>query len=83
MLCVIPHILKDEKDHSESDQRKQVNNVIKTLLRGASKDEMYVTQDIFWTEYIDFDNKIGTFDADGFIWKNKDIKDGESHLWHQ
>ena len=29
MLCVIPHILKDTKDHLYSDHRKQVNNVIK------------------------------------------------------
>ena len=35
---------------------------------------MTVTQEIFWTEYTDFDNKIGSFDADEFIWKSKDIK---------
>ena len=28
MLCVIPHICKDSKDRSDSDYRKQVNNVI-------------------------------------------------------
>ena len=39
---------------------------------------MSVTQDIFWTEYTDFDNNIGSFDADEFIWKSKDIKDGNS-----
>ena len=44
---------------------------------------MAVTQDIFWTENTDFDNKIGTFDADEFIWKSKDIKDDNSHLWHK
>ena len=37
---------------------------------------------LFWTEYTDFDNKIGSFDADEFIWKSKDISDGNSHLWH-
>ena len=31
MLCVIPHIYKDEKYQSDSDNRKQVKNVIKTL----------------------------------------------------
>ena len=36
---------------------------------------MCVTQDIFWTEYTDFNNKIGSFDADEFIQKIKDIKD--------
>ena len=44
---------------------------------------MAVTQDIFWNEYTDFDNKIGSFDADEFIQKSEDIKDGNSHLWHQ
>ena len=44
---------------------------------------MAVTQDIFWTEYTEFDNKNGSFDADKFIWKIKDIRDGNSHLWHQ
>ena len=41
---------------------------------------MSVKQDIFWTEYTDFENKIGSFDADEFIWKIKDIKDVNSHL---
>ena len=44
---------------------------------------MAVTQDLFWTEYTDFDNKIGSFDADEVIWKIKDIIDGNSNLWHQ
>ena len=44
---------------------------------------MDVTQYIFWTEYTDFDNNIGSFDADEFIQKSKDIKDGNSNLWHQ
>ena len=44
---------------------------------------MTITQDIFWTKYTEFDNKIGSFDADKFIWKTEDITDGNSHLWHQ
>ena len=32
---------------------------------------MAVTQDIFWTEYTDFDNKIDSFDADDFYGKSK------------
>ena len=44
---------------------------------------MAVTLDIFWTKYTKFDNKIGSFDADEFIWKNKDIRYGNSHLQHQ
>ena len=67
MLCVIPHIRKDEKNHSYSDHRKKINNVIKTLFSGASEDKMCVTQDIFCTYYTDFDNNMGSFDADEFI----------------
>ena len=67
MLCVITHIRKDAKYHSDSDHRKKVNNVIKTLFSGASEEEMAVTQDIFWTEYTDFDKNIGSFNADEFI----------------
>ena len=38
MLCVIPHIRKDAKVHSDSDQSKQVNNVIEILLSGSSEE---------------------------------------------
>ena len=44
---------------------------------------MVVTKHIFWTVYTESDKKIGSFVADEFIWKNKDIKDGNSQLWHQ
>ena len=47
MLCVITHIRKDEKYHSDSDHRKQVNNVIKKFVSGASEEEMAVTQTYF------------------------------------
>ena len=83
MLCVITHIHKCAKDHSDSDHRKQVNNVITALFSGASEEEMDVTQDISCTKYTYFDNKIGPFNADEFIWKSKDIKDGNSRLCHQ
>ena len=83
MLCVILHICKDTKYHSYSDQRKQVNNEIKTLFHGLSLEEMAVTQDIFWTESTDFDNKNDSFDGDEFIWKSKNFRDGNFHLWNQ
>ena len=83
MLCVITHIRKDAKDHSDSDHRKEFNNVINILFSGASEEEMAVTLDLFWTEYTAFDNRVGSHDADEFIWKSKDISDGNSHLWHQ
>ena len=83
MLCVIPHICKDAKDHSDRNHRKQVNNVINTLFYGASEEEMAVTLDLFCTEYTAFDNMIGLYDADEFIRKRKEISDGNSHLWHQ
>ena len=44
---------------------------------------MDVTLDLFWTEYTSFDNMIGSFDADEFIWKRKEIGDGNRHLWNQ
>ena len=44
---------------------------------------MAVTQDIFWTECTEFENKNGSFDGDAFIWKIKYIRDGNSNLWHQ
>ena len=34
ILFVIPHMGKDSKYHSDSDNKKQVNNVIKTLFHG-------------------------------------------------
>ena len=47
MLCVIPHIHMDAKDHSDINHRKQVNNVIKRLFSGSSGEEMNVTLDMF------------------------------------
>ena len=73
--CVISHICIDAKDNSDRNHRKQVKNVIKRLFSGSSEDDMNVTLDMFWTEYTDFDNKIGSFDADEFIWKTKDMSD--------
>ena len=83
MLCVIPHICKDAKDHSDRNHRKQVNNVIKILFSVSSEEEMNVTLEVFWTEYTAFDNKVGSYDADEFIWKSKDIIDGNIHFWNQ
>ena len=44
IICVILHICKDVKYHSDSDHRKQVNNVIKTSFFGASVEEIDITQ---------------------------------------
>ena len=38
MLFVIHHILRNAKDNSDSDDRKQVNNVIKILFHGLPED---------------------------------------------
>ena len=38
MLCVIPHIRKYEKYHSDSAHRKQVNNVIKAFFDGVPEE---------------------------------------------
>ena len=78
MLCVINHIRKDAKDHSDIDNK--VNNEIKTLFHALSVDKMAVSQDLFRTEYTDFDDNNGSFDGDEVIRKSKDIRDGNSHL---
>ena len=62
---------------------KQVNNAIRKLFHGLSVEKIYITQDLFLTEYTFFDNKNGSFDGDEFIWKVKDIGDGSSHLWYK
>ena len=44
---------------------------------------MDVTQDIFFTEFTDFDNNNVSFYGNEFIWKSKYIRDGNNPLWHQ
>ena len=78
-MCYSIHSQRFKRSFS-SDNRKQVKMFIKKLFSGVSEEEIAVTQYIFWTEYADFDSKIGSFDADEFTWKSKDIKDGNSHL---
>ena len=80
MLCVITHIGKDPKYHSDSDNRKQVKNVIMIFFRVLSLDKTDVSQDTFWTEYTDFYNKNGSFYGEVFIFKSKDIRDGNSNF---
>ena len=43
-----------------------MNNIIKRLFSGSSEEEINVNLDMFWTEYTDFDNKVGSYDADLF-----------------
>ena len=83
MICVIPQIRKYSKYCSYNDHKKQVNIFIKTLFYGVPEDEMAITQDIFWNGYTEFDNKNGSFDADEFIRKIKDIRYDNSNLWHK
>ena len=83
MLCVITHILRYEKYHSYSEHKKQVNNLIKMLFHGLSDDEIYFTLELFCTDYTDLDKKNGLLDGDEFICTSKDIRYGNSHLWHQ
>ena len=37
---------------------------------------------MFWSEYTNFYQKVDTFSINKFIWINKDVRDGNSHLWH-
>ena len=83
MLCVNTHILKDAKYNSGSDNKKQDNNITLKTNYGLSEDKMDFTQYLFWSEYTLFGNKNGLIDGDGFIWKSKEIRDGNSHLWYQ
>ena len=53
------------------------------MFHRVPEDEITVAQEIFCTEYTYFDNKNSSFDADEFICKRKEIRDGNSHLWHQ
>ena len=47
-----------------------------------SEEEFHFTIDLFWTEIFDFDKNDSSFDGDEFIWKIKDIRYGNIHLWH-
>ena len=47
------------------------------------KTKCLLLKTIVWAECTDFDNKNGSFDEDECIWKIKNIRDGNSHLWHQ
>ena len=38
--------------------------MLSNIIFGKFEDKMAFTQDILWTEYNEFDNKIGSFDAD-------------------
>ena len=44
---------------------------------------MAINQDIYCTEYTEFDDRNGSFDWDEFIRKGKDIRNYSSHFWHQ
>ena len=83
MLCVITHIRNDVIDKAYGNNKKQVNNVTKKLFYGLSEEELYVTLDLFWSAYNDFNHKNGTFDGVEYICRNKDIINGISHIWNQ
>ena len=83
LLCVIPSILEDTLVHSNGEHMKQVNIFIKTFFHGLSEDKINETIEKIWTEYIAFNNKSDPFDINEFIWSNKDIRDGNIHIWHQ
>ena len=46
MLCVIPYIIKYASDHSDSDNRKHINNVIKILFHGLYDDDLHFTLEL-------------------------------------
>ena len=78
MIYVIPHILKYVIDKYNGNHRKQVNTVIKKLFNGLYEYELNFTLHLFLSEYTEFNINNGTFDADVFIWRSKDIFGGNS-----
>ena len=57
-----------------------MNNVIKTLFAGSTEKDSHETIYTFWIKYKNFNQNNDTFDSNEFIWKSKDISDGNSHL---
>ena len=60
-----------------------MNTVIKNMFDDSSGEELQETLDTFWSEYTNFNHKIDPFDSTNFIWGSKDIRDDNSHLYHQ
>ena len=53
------------------------------FLMDRLKKELHETLDRFWIKYTKLYNKNDHFYINEFIWSSKDIRDGNSHLWHQ
>ena len=53
------------------------------MFHGINEDELHFAIDLFWADYTELSNTNGSFDSDEFIWKSKDIRYGNSNLWHQ
>ena len=81
IIC-IPHIREDVFRNAQNNQHIQVNNVIKSLFVGSTGKELHETLAMFWSEYTNFNHKNYPFDSNKFIWNSKNIRDGNSHLWH-
>ena len=83
ILCVINHIREDVFKNPNINHMNQVNNVIKNLFAGSYEKELNKTIDAFWIQYTKSNHKNDPYDSNEFIWISKDIRDGNSHLWHQ
>ena len=60
-----------------------MNTVIKSLFVGSTERELHKTSNMFWIEYTKFNHKNYTFVINEFIRNSKNIRDDNSHLWHQ
>ena len=60
-----------------------MNTVIKSLFAGSNEKELHEAIDTFCNKYTNFSHKNDHFESNKFIWKSKDISDGNSHLWHK
>ena len=83
MLCGIHHIKEDISDILSLNDRKYVNNVVKTLFADLSEEVLHESFDTFWSEYTNLNHNIGPFVSNEFILSSKDIFDGNIHMWHQ
>ena len=79
MLCVITYIWLDVLNIYNGNNRKQANDVIKTMFYDLSDDDLHNILDTFWGEYINLNDKNINFDSEEFIWSRCGIKNTIYH----
>ena len=82
MLCIITHIRENIFNIVQNKYNIQMN-IIKSLFAWSTEKELHETLDMFWREYIKFNNKNDPIDSNDFVWNSRYIFDVNSHLWNQ